>query len=66
MYHPGKKLFVTYDDTLSIRLKTRYALDKKLGGVMFWQLPEDKFTDGLLDVIDNTKRAALTIPAKGQ
>jgi len=70
MYNPDKKLFVTYDDTMSVRLKTRYAIDKRLGGVMFWQLPEDKFTDGLLDVIDNTRkdglRNILATPAKGQ
>jgi chitinase len=66
MYNPAKKLFVTYDDTLSVRLKSRYAIDKKLGGIMFWQLPEDKFTDGLLDVIDDTKKEALATPAKGQ
>lgn len=66
MYNPDKKLFVTYDDSMSIRLKTRYAMDKQLGGVMFWQLPEDKFTDGLLDVIDNTKKEWLTTPAKGR
>jgi chitinase len=48
----------SYDDTASVRLKTRYAMQKGLGGVMFWQLTEDHFfSDGLLDVIDRTKRA---------
>ena len=56
MYNAGKQQFVTFDDTLSIRLKSRYALDKHLGGIMFWQLAEDQFTGGLLDVIDNTKK----------
>ncbi|HWK04388.1 MAG TPA: glycosyl hydrolase family 18 protein [Puia sp.] len=55
MYNPRQQLFVTYDDTVSIRLKSRYALEKHLGGIMFWQLPEDKFSGGLLDVIDATK-----------
>ncbi|MDO6429830.1 glycosyl hydrolase family 18 protein [Flavitalea sp. BT771] len=64
MYNARQKLFVTYDDTLSVRLKTRYAMDQHLGGIMFWQLPEDKFTDGLLDVIDNTKKEWLTTSAK--
>ncbi|HTI08939.1 MAG TPA: glycosyl hydrolase family 18 protein [Puia sp.] len=58
MYNAREKLFVTYDDTMSIRLKTRYALDKHLGGVMFWQLPEDRYSGGLLDVIDNTRKEA--------
>lgn len=56
MYNAAQKLFVTFDDTLSVRLKTEYALDHHLGGIMFWQLPEDRFTGGLLDVIDNTKK----------
>jgi chitinase len=56
MYNAGKRLFVTFDDTVSIRLKTRYALEKHLGGVMFWELPEDRFTGGLLDIIDRTRK----------
>jgi chitinase len=55
-YNAKEQLFATYDDTTSIRLKTVYALRKKLGGVMFWQLTEDNFfSGGLLDVIDNAK-----------
>ncbi|HEY6901066.1 MAG TPA: glycoside hydrolase family 18 protein [Puia sp.] len=57
-YNPDKKLFATFDDTTSIRLKTEYAINKHLGGVMFWQLAEDRFTGGLLDVIDETKQKA--------
>lgn len=56
MYNASKKLFFTFDDTLSIRVKTRYVMDKHLGGIMFWQLMDDRFGNGLLDVIDNTKR----------
>jgi chitinase len=56
MYNAGQHLFATFDDTVSVRLKTLYALDRRLGGVMFWELPEDSFTGGLLDVIDTTKK----------
>ena len=62
MYNPAQKLFVSYDDTTSMRLKTIYTLEKKLGGIMFWQLAEDRFSNGLLDVIDNTKRVWLDDP----
>jgi chitinase len=55
-YNAGQQLFATFDDSLSITLKTRYAMDKHLGGIMFWQLADDRFTNGLLDVIDNTKK----------
>ena len=58
-YNAGKKHFASFDDSTSIRLKTQYAIDKKLGGVMFWQLTEDRFSDGLLDVIDRTKQSAI-------
>ncbi|WP_300433844.1 glycosyl hydrolase family 18 protein [Christiangramia sp.] len=52
IYNAEKKLFATYDDSGSVSKKTKYALDKGLGGIMFWRLSGDK-PDGLLDVIDN-------------
>jgi chitinase len=58
-YNAQKGLMASYDDTASVRLKTLYALQKGLGGVMFWQLTEDRFfSGGLLDVIDRTKKSA--------
>lgn len=57
-YNPVQHLFVTHDDKRSIALKTRYALDRHLGGIMFWQLGEDLFTEGLLDAIDKAKADA--------
>jgi chitinase len=38
-----------------MRLKTEYAIDKKLNGIMFWQLGEDTYINGLLDVIYEEK-----------
>ncbi|HZE83609.1 MAG TPA: glycoside hydrolase family 18 protein [Puia sp.] len=64
LYNASKKFFVSYDDTMSIRLKTRYALERGLGGVMFWQLGEDRFHDGLLNVIDRTKKDWAMDPKK--
>ncbi len=55
LYNLEKKLFVTYDDKTSIELKTRYAMDKKIGGIMFWELGLDEPKNGLLNVIDRTK-----------
>ena len=58
-YNARQGLMASYDDSASIRLKTLYALHKGLGGVMFWQLTEDRFfSGGLLDVIDKTKKMA--------
>ena len=56
LFNAQRHQFVTLDDTTSIRLKTEYAIRKGLGGVMFWQLADDKyFSGGLLDVIYNTR-----------
>jgi chitinase len=56
MYNASQKLFVTFDDTSSIRIKTKYAIDNKLYGVMFWQLADDSYSNGLLDIIVNTNK----------
>jgi len=55
-YNASKKLFVTYEDKRSVDLKAKYVLDHKLGGIMFWQLGGDTFTDGLLNTIDQVKK----------
>lgn len=52
MYEVKDSLLVSYDDTVSVALKTRYAIDKQLGGIMFWQLGNDTKEPGsLLDAI---------------
>jgi len=51
----GRRLLATYDDEKSIALKTKYAVEKGLGGIMFWQLYDDKFHDGLLETIFRNK-----------
>lgn len=53
MYSAAKKQFITFDDEKSMMLKTKYVLDNHLGGIMFWQLGEDKTSGGLLDAIDS-------------
>ncbi|MBO9631620.1 MAG: glycoside hydrolase family 18 protein [Chitinophagaceae bacterium] len=54
-YNPEKKLFATYDDLRSIRLKTEYAIGKGLNGIMFWELTLDRPSGGLLDEIYKVK-----------
>jgi chitinase len=56
LYNAKDSLFITYDDTLSVRLKTKYAAEKGLGGIMFWQLGADAPEDGLLDAIYAEKK----------
>jgi chitinase len=50
-----RRLIATYDDEQSIALKTKYVVKNKLGGIMFWQLYDDKFHNGLLDEINKNK-----------
>ncbi len=53
LYNATDSIFMSYDDPESLRLKTQYAIDKKLGGIMFWQLSDDtKEENSLLDAID--------------
>lgn len=51
LYSAMDSVFITYDDTMSVRLKTRYVIDNGLGGIMFWQLGADTAEDGLVDAI---------------
>ena len=53
LYNPELREFITFDDKQSVAAKTGYALSKKLGGIMFWRLNGDIYSDGLLDAIDN-------------
>ena len=55
-YNAEKKLFATGDDIRSIGLKTQYALENGLNGIMFWELSHDTFSDGLLEAIDKAKK----------
>ncbi len=41
LYGAKDSVFISYDDTVSVRLKTEYAIQKNLGGIMFWQLGND-------------------------
>lgn len=50
-YSSSKQLFATFDDERSIRTKTKFIRRKKLGGIMFWQLMDDKTSVGLVDAI---------------
>jgi chitinase len=53
-FNSARKIFVTYDDQSSIAEKTRYAVNNRLGGIMFWQLMDDRSENGLLQAIKET------------
>lgn len=51
-YNASKKLFATFDDEHSIEEKTKFIRSKKMGGIMFWQLMDDKASEGMVDAIE--------------
>lgn len=51
LFSKTKKQQITYDNEQSIALKTKYAIDNNLDGIMFWQLGDDKPQNGLLDAL---------------
>ena len=57
LFNASDSIFMSYDDTLSVKLKTKYAIHNNLGGIMFWQLTNDtKDEESLLQSIyDATK-----------
>lgn len=58
IYNAEAKLFATFDNPESVKLKTQYALKNNLRGIMFWELTLDKYKNGLLDEIYKTLRFA--------
>lgn len=55
-YNAGKRQFITYDNKQSVKIKTQYAIDHQLRGIMFWQLLSDNYHHGLLDAIYKVKK----------
>lgn len=55
-YNPRRQEFASFDDATLIRLKTRYARDKRLGGLMFWELTGDQPRGGLLQALYDAAR----------
>lgn len=55
LYNSADSIFITYEDTVSIKLKTRYVKDSGMGGIMFWQLGSDAEENGLVDAIFEEK-----------
>ncbi len=52
LFSATDSIFITYDDTVSVKLKTEYTIKNKLGGIMFWQLGHDvKEKNSLLNAI---------------
>ncbi|MBC8022361.1 MAG: glycoside hydrolase family 18 protein [Burkholderiales bacterium] len=46
LYNPATRVFITYDDEISIREKSRFVKERGLRGAMFWELDADR--EGIL------------------
>ncbi len=55
-YDAAAREYATYDDPRSVRRKTRYAIERGLGGIMFWQLLDDLPAGGLLEAMTRERR----------
>lgn len=55
LYNATDSIFISYEDTVSIKLKTKYVIDRGMGGIMFWQLGGDTDKDGLVEAIYTEK-----------
>jgi chitinase len=51
LWNSASRTFITYDDPQSIRIKAQYVKAHHLGGMMFWELSEDR-NDELLDAVE--------------
>ena len=60
-------IFITFDDTESVKLKTEFSIYNNLGGVMIWALDQDivNGTQPLLEAIGKTVRDNVTAVASG-
>jgi len=55
IFNKEDSLFITFDDTLSLKQKVNYVLDMNLGGIMYWEQSQDtKEENSLLDAIFRT------------
>jgi chitinase len=51
LYNPTRKSYITYDDERSAAAKLKYAKEKGLNGIMFWELRQDLPYKGLVEVL---------------
>ena len=51
LYNKVTKIMISYEDPQSIAIKAKYVIQKRLGGMMFWDLGQDDSKSTLLDAI---------------
>jgi chitinase len=56
-YNAAQRQFITFDDVISVAAKANYVKSQGLGGIMFWQLSDDRKEGGLLNATYRALRA---------
>jgi chitinase len=51
LYNKTTKIMISYEDPKSIAIKAKYVIQKRLGGLMFWDLGQDDSKSTLLHAI---------------
>jgi chitinase len=57
LYNPSTGVMITYDDPESLGNKADYAVAKRLGGIMIWELSTDDVQHSLVEAIFSHLRA---------
>jgi chitinase len=52
LYNQRTKIAISYEDPESIAAKAKYVVQKKLGGIMFWDLGQDDGQSTLLEAVN--------------
>jgi chitinase len=56
MFHPGERIYVSYEDARSIGIRSRLAKDAGLGGVFTWEITGDDEQHSLLEAMNQPFR----------
>ena len=43
LWSSNDRIFITYDNEVSIKYKTEYIREKGIGGIMFWEYTQDYY-----------------------
>jgi len=64
LWNPERRIFVSYEDPRSLRLKCRLVRERGLGGVMFWEYSDDAGGELLRTLYDELVAGAPPLPGR--
>lgn len=63
-FNAKEKMLVSFDNKKSMAEKTKYVMDNGLDGIMFWELTNDVYQNGLLQAIDDARNGKAVAKAE--